>query len=132
VGIQAERIAALRAPAGFDIGAESAAEVALSILAELVQVRRNRAPFVASPGPATLAGADLEDGSSMAAEPGVSAGAADDIVLVDPVCGMTVRREHARHLAEHDGVVYAFCSLGCRTRFIKDPPASLPAGSPSR
>ena len=27
---------------------------------------------------------------------------------------MTVERDHARHLAEHDGVVYAFCSIGCR------------------
>ena len=32
---------------------------------------------------------------------------------------MTVDRAHVRHLAEHDGVVYAFCSMGCRTRFIK-------------
>jgi YHS domain-containing protein len=51
--------------------------------------------------------------------------APDDIVLLDPVCGMTVDRDHARHLAEHDGVVYAFCSLGCRTRFVKDPAAFL-------
>ena len=38
---------------------------------------------------------------------------------------MTVDRAHARHLAEHDGVVYAFCSIGCRTRFIKEPAAYL-------
>ena len=51
----AERLAALRAPAGIDLGAETAEEIALSILAELVQVRRGRAAFVAAPGPATLA-----------------------------------------------------------------------------
>ena len=51
----------------------------------------------------------------------------DDIVLLDPVCGMTVDRASARHLAEHEGVVYAFCSIGCRTRFMKDPPAFLAA-----
>jgi xanthine dehydrogenase accessory factor len=119
-GIPDERLAALRAPAGMDIGAETAAEVALSILAELVQVRRGRAPFVASPGPATLAGA----GPSIEVAP---IGAAPDIVLLDPVCGMTVAREHARHLAEHGGVVYAFCSIGCRTRFMKDPAAYLPS-----
>ena len=44
---------------------------------------------------------------------------------VDPVCGMTVDRAHARHLAEHEGVVYAFCSVGCRTAFIKEPDAYL-------
>ena len=54
-GMPAERLAALRAPAGIDLGAETAEEIALSILAELVQVRRGRAAFVAAPGPATLA-----------------------------------------------------------------------------
>ena len=51
----------------------------------------------------------------------------DDIVLVDPVCGMSVDRARARHLAEHDGTVYAFCSIGCRTRFIKEPSVYLAA-----
>ena len=50
-GVPEERLAALRAPAGIDLGAETPEEVALSILAELVQVRRGRAPFVAAPGP---------------------------------------------------------------------------------
>ena len=112
-----ERIAALRAPAGLDLGAETADEVALSILAELVQVRRGRADFVASPGPATVAGGLP---ASITLEPVI-----DDIVLLDPVCAMTVERANARHLAEHDGVVYAFCSIGCRTRFIREPAAYL-------
>lgn len=112
-GLADERLAALRAPAGLDLGAETAEEVALSILAELVQVRRGRAPFVAAPGPATLAGEQAPDGSGTIA--------VDDIVLLDPVCGMIVERAQARHLAEHEGVVYAFCSIGCRTRFVKDP-----------
>ncbi len=122
-GIAEERLAALRAPAGMDIGAEGAEEVALSILAELVQVRRGRADFVASPGPATMAGAPVEP---IELQPVV-----DDIVLLDPVCGMTVDRAHARHLAEHDGVVYAFCSIGCRTRFIREPSAYVPASIPA-
>jgi xanthine dehydrogenase accessory factor len=116
-----ERIAALRAPAGMDLGAETAEEVAISILAELVQVRRGTASFVASPGPATLAGVG---GEIQVAAP---APAVDDIVLLDPVCGMTVDRAHARHLAEHDGIVYAFCSIGCRTSFIREPTAYLTA-----
>jgi xanthine dehydrogenase accessory factor len=119
-GVSDERLAALRAPAGLDLGGETAEEVALAILAELVQVRRGTASFVASPGPATLAGGGQV--SPPALQPVV-----DDIVLLDPVCGMTVDREHARHLAEHDGVVYAFCSMGCRTSFIRDPTAYVPA-----
>lgn len=113
-----DRVAALRAPAGMDLGAETAEEVALSILAELVQVRRGRAGFVAAPGPATIAG--RADGP-LAEGPIV-----DDIVLLDPVCGMTVDRKDARHLAEYGGVVYAFCAMGCRTRFIRDPASFVP------
>jgi xanthine dehydrogenase accessory factor len=119
--LEPDRIAALRAPAGLDLGAETAEEIALSILAELVQVRRGRAGFVAAPGPATLAGRDaIADG-------GQPAPVVDDIVLLDPVCGMTVERRDARHLAEYGGVVYAFCAMSCRTRFIHDPASFVPA-----
>jgi xanthine dehydrogenase accessory factor len=119
-GLSEDRLAALRAPAGLDLGAETAEEIALSILGELVQVRRGRADFVAAPGPATLSGD--QPLIVPAIEPIV-----DDLVLVDPVCGMSVDRARARHLAEHDGTVYAFCSIGCRTRFVKEPSIYLAA-----
>ena len=122
-GMAPERVAALRAPAGVDIGAESPEEVAVSILAELTSVRRGRAAFVAMPGPATLAGPSIL--ASADPEPTL-----DDIVLVDPGCGMTVESDRARHLAEHDGVVYAFCRMGCRTAFIREPEVYLKAGAP--
>ncbi|MEA2631000.1 MAG: xanthine dehydrogenase accessory factor [Chloroflexota bacterium] len=121
-GIGEDRLAALRAPAGLDLGAETAEEVALSILAELVQVRRGTAAFVASPGPATLAGKQEPTQPTQPIQPVI-----DDIVLLDPVCGMTVDRAHARHLAEHDGILYAFCSMGCRTSFIREPTAYVHA-----
>jgi xanthine dehydrogenase accessory factor len=122
-GIPEDRLAALRAPCGLDLGAETPEEIAISILGELVQVRRGRAEFVARPGPATVAGEVAASGATPEPAPSV-----DDIVLLDPVCGMTVDRAHARHLAEHGGIVYAFCSMGCRTAFIKEPDAYV-AGS---
>jgi xanthine dehydrogenase accessory factor len=122
-GLAPDRVAALRAPAGLDLGAESAPEVAVSILAELVQVRRGRAAFVAAPGPATLAG--------QAGQRSAPAMAVDDIVLLDPVCGMTVDRANARHLAEHAGIVYAFCSIGCRSSFVREPDAYVGSGAPT-
>lgn len=121
--IPEERLAALRAPAGMDIGAETPEEVALSILAELVQVRRGRATFVATPGPATLAGAGATDTAAstpLATPP-------DNVVYLDPVCGMTVDPAQARHLAEHAGTIYAFCNLTCRTRFVREPATFVPA-----
>jgi molybdenum cofactor cytidylyltransferase len=42
-GLSAEKLAAVRAPAGLEIGAEGPAEIALSIMAEVVKARRKAA-----------------------------------------------------------------------------------------
>lgn len=116
-GLTADAVEALRAPAGLNLGASTAEEIAVTILAELVSVRRGRASF----GPMALGIA-----SDVAAEPSTPAGSMEgEIVLHDPVCAMTVARDSARHLAEHAGTIYAFCSVGCRTAFRKDPEAYL-------
>jgi xanthine/CO dehydrogenase XdhC/CoxF family maturation factor len=49
-GLPAARVAALRAPAGLDIGAATAQEIALSILAEIVRHRRREAVVGDEPG----------------------------------------------------------------------------------
>ena len=120
-GLPEERLAALRAPAGMDLGAETPAEIATSILAELVQVRRGRAPFVASPGPAALQAPPA--GSLALAGAGVEA----EGEALDPVCGMTVDRASARHIAQYESEIYYFCSVGCRSRFVRDPASYLSA-----
>jgi len=54
----------------------------------------------------------------------------------DPVCGMSVDPATTSHHASHAGQDYHFCSAGCRTKFVADPPAYLgdrrpePAASP--
>lgn len=40
---------------------------------------------------------------------------------IDPVCGMTVKIEGARHTHVHDGTTHYFCNPRCRERFIADP-----------
>jgi len=42
-------------------------------------------------------------------------------MAVDPVCGMRVDTDDAAATAEHDGVVYSFCSEACRDAFVADP-----------
>ena len=39
----------------------------------------------------------------------------------DPVCGMQVDPDHARHTFDYAGTVYLFCCSGCRAAFESDP-----------
>ena len=41
-------------------------------------------------------------------------------VAIDPVCGMKVKRENAKHRFEYQGREYLFCSARCRERFQAD------------
>ncbi|MDE0251257.1 MAG: heavy metal translocating P-type ATPase [Gammaproteobacteria bacterium] len=55
---------------------------------------------------------------------------APDVVMRDPVCGMTVDPEAGKPCLEHDGQVFHFCHVGCRDRFAMDPDAYVEATDP--
>jgi xanthine dehydrogenase accessory factor len=98
----------VRTPAGLDIGAKTAPEIALSILAEIVATRRS-------------AEADeIADLDSKAAAR-TRAVAAEPATEVDPVCGMTVEASPTSLRYEYEGTVYYFCGAGCRQAFAADP-----------
>jgi xanthine dehydrogenase accessory factor len=92
---QAER-ARIRTPAGIEIGAHTAAEIALSILAQVVQAIRVEGLKAHSEG--------------LPLPPQQ---------VIDPVCGMTVIvRSDTPHLVVDD-VDHWFCNPGCRDRFAE-------------
>jgi xanthine dehydrogenase accessory factor len=82
---------------GLDIGARTAPEVALSIVAAVVQTIRLEG-LVAPP---------------------TGARAAAPAQAIDPVCGMTVTIGPDTAHATVDGVDHWFCNPGCRTHFLE-------------
>lgn len=91
----------LHTPAGLDIGAVSAEEVALSIFAQIIALR-----------PGQWRGADDEHPHEAPA--GTAPG-------IDPVCGMSVAPVTASLHLDHLGLRYWFCGTGCLRAFSARP-----------
>jgi xanthine dehydrogenase accessory factor len=103
-GVPKDRLDKVRVPAGLDLGRTTHEEIAVAILAELVQLRASGALPRQAARPAT--------------------GRATEAALqTDPVCGMTVSADRSGKPLVYDGVTYYFCSGGCRRAFENDPAA---------
>jgi xanthine dehydrogenase accessory factor len=108
-GLTEQQIARLRAPVGLDIGAVTPAEIAASILAELIQVRRQGyqpTPSQTIPQEEQAQNAQPEQDSNTA---------------LDPVCGMMVEIATARHHSVMDGQDFYFCCPACKRLFERNP-----------
>jgi xanthine dehydrogenase accessory factor len=103
-GMAEQHIARLKAPAGLDIGARTPAEIAASILAELIQIRRRPGPISEQQTPTIPMEVPAESAEA-----------------IDPVCGMTVEIASARHKSTHNGQTFYFCCPACKREFEKEP-----------
>jgi xanthine dehydrogenase accessory factor len=104
-GVPAERLGTMKAPAGLDIGAVAPEEIAISILAEIVQVRR-------SPKTSEVA-SEIGSREATRAEPPGTA--------TDPICEMLVEIATARYRSEFTGRAVYFCCSRCKETFDQDP-----------
>ncbi|MDH3471927.1 MAG: XdhC family protein [Acidimicrobiia bacterium] len=99
-GATDESIARIHAPAGLDLGSTDHAEMAVSVLAEIVSLK---------------AVGGLTTGVTVEAPQ----------TAIDPVCEMTVDIATAHHKTEHSGETYYFCAAGCQKAFEADPASFL-------
>ena len=135
-GVSTDQLDRIRIPAGLDLGPTSHREVAVGILAELVQLRASGALAVAAVASAGVSRAsELQDHSDHSghsdhsdhdhAEQGSVAVPEIPAEAIDPICGMTVLVGPSTQPFEYEGVNYYFCCAGCRRTFEKDPAAHV-------
>lgn len=89
VGFTDEQIRVIKSPAGLELGAETMPEIALSVIAEIVQLRRA--------GATQLPVIEVE--------------------AIDPICGMKVNPATAKYQSEFEGRTIYFCCLRCKETF---------------
>jgi xanthine dehydrogenase accessory factor len=107
-GIGAERRSQVHAPAGLNIQARSQEEIAVSILAEIVQSNRSRAM-------------EYNDTPLLPVE---------KQEVKDPICGMTVGVDAAKYKSEIDGKWLYFCCAACKQTFDSQPDKYMLANLP--
>jgi xanthine dehydrogenase accessory factor len=98
-GVTAARLSQVRSPAGLDIRAASPEEIAVSILAEIIQVHGAKPKALQAKVELPLLTEEAKD----------------------PICGMSVDVGAAKYKSEFQGNSFYFCCAGCKQTFDKQP-----------
>lgn len=110
--ISTDRIAQLRSPVGFDINAKLASEVAISILAEVIDHFRNE--NAAENMPVRETREAVEESTPVADK-------FSEDYYINPVCQVPVSKKNPKHIVEYEGEKVYFCCDGCKVSFEKEP-----------
>jgi len=109
-GVPEDQLARIECPAGLDINAKKPPEVALSIIARLIERRYSK-----EYSPPLRAPRDQEAPT----------------FAVDPICGMTVTAEPSALHLEHDGETIYFCAPGCKKTYEREHMAATADAAPA-
>ncbi|MEM8893477.1 MAG: XdhC family protein [Bacteroidota bacterium] len=101
-GVPFETLSKIKTPAGIDINAKTPEEVAVSILAEIIQLKRS------------------DDNGGQNDVIGESDQLQEDL-YINPVCKIPVQKSTAKYVVEHKGESVYFCCDGCKESFEKEP-----------
>ena len=97
--LSANRINELKTPVGMDINAKLPEEIAISILAEIVQFFRDPNRKL-----------DQESDTAI-----------NDDTYINPVCRVAVSKKDAKHVLEYGAHTVYFCCDGCKVSFDAEP-----------
>ena len=101
-GVPHDELVKIKTPAGLDIKAKTAEEVAISILAQIIEHKRTHEPEQVKE-----LKKEIED------------------LYINPVCKIPVQKSTAKHVLEYEGEKVYFCCDGCKVSFEKEPEAYM-------
>jgi xanthine dehydrogenase accessory factor len=102
-GIADQDLKQIKSPAGLELGAESLPEIAFSVMAEILQLNRQR------------------ESSTKPEKSKLQIPVLEIRTAIDPICGMTVDLKTSKHSSSYESKTYFFCCLRCKDTFDKAP-----------
>jgi xanthine dehydrogenase accessory factor len=103
-GIDQAKVDMIESPAGIDINAKRPEEVAISILAAIIQRRNNL--------PDDFHFTRFEERPAETGKP---------VFYINPVCGVPVDMNSPKHVVDYEGEKVYFCCDGCHAKFLLEP-----------
>jgi xanthine dehydrogenase accessory factor len=103
-GQDRNKVESIHSPAGIDINAKTPEQVAISILAEIIQVQTG-----------------LQSASGFSRYDETREEAGKPKFYVNPVCGVPVDVKNPKHVVDYHGELVYFCCDGCKIKFDAEP-----------
>lgn len=103
-GLDKEKTDSIKSPAGIDINAKTPEQVAISILAEIIEVQNNL--------PSAAGFTRYDETREEAGKPKF---------YINPVCGIPVDINNPKHVIDYHGEAVYFCCDGCKVKFEEAP-----------
>ncbi len=103
-GLDQNKVDSIHSPAGIDINAKTPEQVAISILAEIIQIQTML--------PSASGFTKYDETREEAGKPKF---------YINPVCGVPVDVKNPKHVIDYKGELIYFCCDGCKVKFEAEP-----------